>query len=323
MSVRTLNNDEVLPLDLNDCKDEASMNRQVARLRESLERLGFLVLKKHPIDMSLVKTAYKLGLDFFHLPEEEKAKVSYKLIDQKKYGNVGYYGHEIEKAVSAKQPDIKEFIHVGQLIEEGHEMADSYPINLWPQRPEGFRDVYTRIYRSFEACGAQLMDMIGRAYGLDLDYLRNLLACGNSILRMLHYPAVSEQKDSLGAMRAAPHTGINLLGLLPPSSHPGLQFYTPSGEWVCMGEGYEDCLSINIGEMMAFMIPSIQSTLHQVVNSQGGEGSGSRYSMVLFLHPNSSQELVPVDEAGTKLKQNAILSGKWLSDRLKKINIAN
>lgn len=318
-----MNHVTVLRKDDIPCIDLAARGAgQRERARRSLDELGFLVLDEPPVDFELLRACYALGRAFFDLPIEAKREIASERIDQKAYGNVGYYAYMLEQAVGARVPDLKEFFHIGQMIDAGHEMSPYYPQNLWPSSPQGFRAAFSTLYRQMEACGEQVLALLADLYDLDRGYLDELLWCGNSILRMLHYPAVEGAQAAQGGMRAAPHTGINLIGLQPPASHPGLQFCTPAGQWVCLGPELSGAIAVNIGEMLGFLLSSrIRATLHQVVNPPDQEAGARRFSIVFFVHPNSVRALVPHDAAGQPRREHAIQAGHWLLERLGDIKI--
>jgi isopenicillin N synthase-like dioxygenase len=317
--VTVLSKNDVPCLDLSTYRADARRLEQ--RARQSLDELGFLVLDPHPVDLELLRECYALGRAFFDLSSADKQAIASDRIDQKRYGNVGYYSYMREQAVGAHVPDLKEFFHIGQMIDEGHEMSPFYPQNRWPAAPERFRDAFSTLYRQMEACGKLVLEILGRSFGIDQGYLDELLWYGNSILRMLHYPLVDSAHASQGGMRAAPHTGINLIGLQPPASHPGLQFWTPQEQWVCLGPAFADTISVNIGEMLGFLLSSrLPATLHQVVNPPQ-EHAERRFSIVYFVHPNSERQLVPHDAAGQPVHERAIKAGDWLLERLDDIKI--
>jgi isopenicillin N synthase-like dioxygenase len=321
--VTLLTRDDVPCIDLLAYREGRGRDQEIAKLRRSIDELGFLLLETHPVDIELLRTCYRVGAEFFDLSAEDKGAMDHRRIDQKQFGNIGYYTYMLERAVDAAVADLKEFYHIGPLIDEHHPMSRYYPINVWPERPPAFRACFEELYRQMEECGKLVVDLIGAALDLDRGYLQELLWVGNSILRMLHYPVVESALAAQGAMRAAPHTGINLIGLLPAASHPGLQFCTPGQQWVSLDPAlHASSLAVNMGEMLGFLMPSrVRPTLHRVVNSQAGEGNERRFSIVCFVHPNSTAELVPIDAAGQPQRERAISAGDWLVQRLADIKI--
>lgn len=316
--VRYLTHDEVPILSLSDCSSPESERRAQALqvLRESLDRLGFLVVSNHGVDMKLLDSCYRLGTQFFNLPPEDKLALRYDKLDQKKYSNIGYFAFQTEVAVGSKIPDLKEFFHIGPSLGQDHPMREYYADNVWPASLPQFQSDFTQLFEQFNSCGVMLANAIGSAFGLEQAYVKGLVNCGSSILRILHYPPVAPGTE--GAMRAAPHTGIQLLGLQPRTTHPGLQFYTPTGEWVALPPGFESYLAINIGEMLSYILDAkAKPTLHRVVNAQGGSENHHRYAIVHFFHANPLKLLRRMGGSTTE----EIRAGDWLKKRLKELGL--
>jgi isopenicillin N synthase-like dioxygenase len=115
-------------------------------------------------------------------------------------------------------------------------------------------------------------------------------------------------------MRAAAHTGIQLLGGQPRTTHPGLQFCLPNGEWVELDSSFKDSLLINIGDMLSYLLGGkIQPTLHRVVNGGKELESVHRYCIVHFFHCDLAKQLQPLGN------NEPIIAGDWLKDRLAKL----
>lgn len=316
--VRVLSRDEVPILSLKDyaSNEPARRERALRVLRESLDRLGFLVVSEHGVDMPLLDECYRVGTRFFDLPLEQKLALRYDKIDQKRYSNIGYFPFQTEVAIGSKVPDLKEFIHIGPSLQDGHPMRAYYGDNVWPASMPEFKAGFSRLFEQFNQCGAVLVDAIGETFGLERAYLKDLVDTGSSILRMLHYPPVPP--GTTDAMRAAQHTGIQMLGLQPRTTHPGLQFYTPRNEWVVLPSGFEEHLAVNIGEMFAYLLNGqLKATLHRVVNAQGGSEQHHRYAIVHFFHANPLKSL---RQMGAKSGQE-MKAGDWLLKRLKELGL--
>ena len=106
----------------------------------------------------------------------------------------------------------------------------------------------------------------------------------HTLLRVLHYPPLlgGEEPD---AVRAAAHTDINLLTLLPAATEPGLQIRYQDGSWLDVPCDF-GLLIVNIGDMLAEASGHyFPSTVHQVLNPSGADRAKRRISLPLFLHP--------------------------------------
>jgi len=263
-----------------------SMESDAEALAEGLGRsfrtFGFAMVKDHGLDPALVARGWDLTRAFFALPEEEK-----------RYWHVpgqggarGYtpFGKEIAKGATVA--DLKEFWHVGRDLPAGHPLlSPSMPANLWPGRPEGFRETFTALFAGLEAVGARILSHIAVWLGLDRQWFEPAIRDGNSVLRLLHYPPVADAAE--GAIRAGAHEDINLITLLLGAEEAGLELLTREGEWLEVAPP-PGALVVNIGDMLQRLTNNVlPSTTHRVRNPVGERAHASRYSMPFFLHLRS------------------------------------
>ena len=259
--------------------DPAALSRD---LGESFQTFGFAMVRDHGIDPALIARAWELTEAFFALPEEEKR--SYFLDGLA--GARGYTPFGVEIAKGAKARDLKEFWHVGRDLPAGHPLATtSMPPNIWPARPEGFRETFEALYAAFDQTGARILARIAVWLGLDENWFDPAIADGNSVMRLLHYPPVPDAEG--GAIRAGAHEDINLITLLLGAEEAGLELLTKDGRWIGVSPP-EGALVVNIGDMLQRLTNHVlPSTTHRVRNPEGPRAAFSRYSMPFFLHLRS------------------------------------
>jgi len=260
-------------------KDEpASLS---AALGESFRHYGFAMVRDHGIDRELIERGWELSKEFFALPEPEKR--SYYRPDL--FGARGYTPFGTEIAKDALVHDLKEFWHVGRDLPPGHELSDSMPENLWPQRPSRFRDTFSLLFAEFDRVGANLLRHIATGLGLAEDWFDKAAGDGNSVLRLLHYPPLGG--DTGGAIRAGAHEDINLITLLLGAEEAGLELLGKVGQWLEVSPP-PGALVINIGDMLQRLTNHVlPSTTHRVRNPVGDRARHSRYSMPFFVHLRS------------------------------------
>ncbi|MEO0032862.1 MAG: hypothetical protein RIS94_2620 [Pseudomonadota bacterium] len=251
-------------------------------LGDSFRTFGFAMVSDHGLDAARVAHAWDLTRAFFALPDEEKRRWHVT----GGAGARGYtpFGREIAKG--AKVHDLKEFWHVGRDLPPGHPLlSPSMPANVWPARPEGFRETFTALYADFERVGARILSHIAVWLGLDAHWFDPAIADGNSVLRLLHYPPIADAPE--GAVRAGAHEDINLITLLLGAEEAGLELLTREGEWIAVSPP-EGALVVNIGDMLQRLTNHVlPSTTHRVRNPAGPRAAFSRYSMPFFLHLRS------------------------------------
>lgn len=294
---------------------QAAREAFIADLMEGFQHFGFIILKDHDVSRELLQRAYRLSAEFFALPEAEKLKYA-----AGRDGQRGYTPFGREHAKDAKVGDLKEFWHVGREFEPGSTLAGLYPPNVWPARPDGFRQTFLELYAALEAAGHAMLEALAPSLVVSPDYFRGIATDGNSILRLLHYPPIPVGADP-NALRAAPHEDINLITILVAANGGGLELLTREGEWLAVDTD-ADNLIVDAGDMLARITNGVvPATTHRVVNPKGP--NVSRYSMPFFMHPHSSAVLSCIDSCrGEGAKYPDITADAFLKQRLKEIGLA-
>lgn len=100
--------------------------------------------------------------------------------------------------------------------------------------------------------GKKVLKAIAIHLKLAPDFFDDKVKDGNSILRMLHYPPVTEAGASV---RAGAHGDINAITLLMGAEEPGLQLLDRDGSWlpITLPPG---AIVINIGDMLSRLTTS-------------------------------------------------------------------
>ena len=88
---------------------------------------------------------------------------------------------------------------------------------------------------------------IGIHLGIGEFYFDQHIRNGNSILRAIHYPPITQEPKS--SIRAEAHEDINLITLLVGASADGLQLLNKQGEWLNI-TAPEGCIVVNVGDML-------------------------------------------------------------------------
>jgi isopenicillin N synthase-like dioxygenase len=244
----------------------------------SFERFGFAVVADHGVPQDLIERAWAMTEALFALPEAEKRQ--YHVPGGG--GARGYTPFKTEIAKGASAVDLKEFWHVGRELPEGHRFADLMPPNVWPERPEGFRETFVELFAAFDSAGDRLLSAIARHLGLSPDWFDSAVRDGNSVLRLLHYPPITADAEG---ERAGAHEDINLITLLLGAEEAGLELLDRDGQWLPIRPP-EGAMVVNVGDMLQRLTNHVlPSTTHRVVNPPPERRGKSRYSMPFFLHP--------------------------------------
>ena len=287
-------------------------------LGSSFVEYGFAIVRDHGIPQQLIDRAEQMSKQFFALPEDVKKK--YLIAGSG--GARGYTAFGIETAKGATSFDLKEFWHVGRELAEGHRFRDVMADNIWPEEIPGFRQTFLELYDAFDAAGVKVLRAIARFLKVDEDYFTDTVRDGNSVMRLLHYPAQTEPTGN--HIRAGAHEDINTITLLLGAEEAGLELKTKDGRWIPVSPKPGE-LVINIGDMLQRLTNGVlRSTSHRVVNPAPDRASHARYSMPFFLHfrPDFVIEALPgTVPAGEQPKWPPISSHEYLQERLREIKL--
>ena len=307
-------------VDLSDflSEDPAQKQKFVDEIGKAYEEIGFVSLKNHFLNDALVADLYKEVKSFFDLPDETKQGYEIDGLG----GQRGYISFGKEHAKGKKEGDLKEFWHFGQEPDADANLIEEYPENVEVKELENFNPTGMEAYKMLEKTGIYVLRALSLYLGLDEFYFDKWARNGNSILRPIHYPPITEEPK--GAVRAGAHGDINLITLLMGASAGGLQVLRNDGEWIDAIPN-EDELVINVGDMLERHTNNkLRSTIHRVVNPPKEEWDTPRYSIPFFMHPRSEMPLNCLDECIDADHPKAypdITAGEFLHQRLVEIGL--
>ena len=307
-------------VDLNDFLSDDPERKKafITAIGGAFENIGFVALSGHFLDQELVDDLYAEIKNFFALPQE--VKDSYEIAGIG--GQRGYTSFGKEHAKGRKEGDLKEFWHFGQYVEDGADLKEEYPENIMVDELPKFNAVGEKTYKMLEKTAKYVLRALALHLGLEETYFDNYIKNGNSILRPIHYPPITQEPKN--AVRAAAHGDINLITLLMGAHGKGLQVKNHQDEWVdAIAQPNE--LMINVGDMLSRLTNNkLKSTIHQVVNPPRELWGTSRYSIPFFMHPVSDMPLACLDHCVTeehpKLFED-ITAGAYLQERLVELGL--
>ena len=276
-------------------------------LSEALSTHGFFTITNHGIDDEILTSSYDLSKKFFDLSEEIKNSYAHP----EKAGARGYTPFGKETAVGEKTADLKEFWHHGPVIDKtfDHRISE----NIIVSELSDFNDQFDLLFSQLNLLGIKVLSAIAVILGKDPAFFDDWALKGNSILRLIHYPPVT---DSTNIMRARAHADINLITLLVGAEESGLEVQNPSGGWIPI-EAKSKSIVCNIGDMMQLVTrKKLKSTSHRVVD-HNIDKSASRYSMPFFLHPSPDVELCSIVDDSS----DSISAHDFLEERLRAIKL--
>lgn len=293
--------------------DSTRKNKFIKEIGSAFENIGFVALSGHFLSEKLVGDLYSEIKKFFDLPQETKDKYEIEGIG----GQRGYTSFGKEHAKGRTEGDLKEFWHFGQYVEDDPKLEKAYPSNVQVTELDHFNEVGKETYKMLEKTAQYVLRALALHLELEETYFDKYIKNGNSILRPIHYPPITNEPKN--AVRAAAHGDINLITLLMGAHGKGLQVRNHEGEWVD-AIAKPDQLMINVGDMLSRLTNNkLKSTIHQVVNPPRELWGTSRYSVPFFMHPISEMPLNCldncVDEEHPKQFED-ITAGEFLHERL-------
>jgi isopenicillin N synthase-like dioxygenase len=198
----------------------------------------------------------------------------------------------------------------------------SYPDNVIVNEIPEFTPTLGKAFRSFEQSGTALMQAIALYLKLDEHHFDSFVHNGNSILRAIHYPPITEEPKS--AIRAEQHEDINLITLLVGASADGLQILNKQDEWVPVTSLPEQIV-VNVGDMLQRVTnDKLKSTTHRVVNPPKEKWASPRFSIPFFLHAKRESSIACIESCIDAEHPKAYpdtTAGEYLDDRLREIGL--
>jgi len=293
--------------------DKKNKEKFVQSIGTAFQEIGFCAVRGHFLDKDLVSRLYTQIKLFFDLPEDIKRKYEHPEYS----GQRGYVSFGKESAKGSKHGDLKEFWHFGQYISDDDISKYNYFPNIIVDELPEFNKVGEEVYKTLEKTAKFVLRALALYLKIEEKYFDKYIENGNSILRPIHYPPITD--DPKEAVRAAAHGDINLITLLMGAHGKGLQVKSADGQWIDAVASEEE-LMINIGDMLSRHTNNVlKSTVHRVVNPDKELLKKSRYSIPFFMHPVSEMKLNVLDSCicdEFPKSFDDITAGEFLEERL-------
>ncbi len=293
----------------------------VKALGDSFSTIGFAIVNNHGVPDDVISGAYLAFKNFFDLPDEVKSQYE----DPALAGQRGYTSRGKEHAKHSHVGDLKEFFHIGQIVEDDDPVKEQYPDNIFVEELPEVEEYGVKLFQALERSGKHLLRAVAQYLDLEIPYFDDKIHHGNSILRPIHYYGIEDPYNvPEGAVRAAEHEDINLITLLIGASAEGLQVRNTAGSWIPANPEPHQIV-INVGDMLQRLTNDrLKSTTHRVVNPPVEKMHEPRYSMPFFLHPRPNMDLTCfescIDETHPK-KYTDMTAGEYLNQRLREIGL--
>jgi isopenicillin N synthase-like dioxygenase len=299
--------------------DKTRKSGFLSALEETLYETGFVRFRHHGLPPELITAAYAEATKFFALSPASKERYARPEIG----GQRGYITFGQEHAKDRPDlADLKEFWHHGPELEPRHPYYKDYEKNIYPEEVPGFQPLVSFLYRELIKLANEILDYLSVLLGHQNWWLRTFAKDGDTLLRILHYPALERLSFPPGAIRSGEHEDIGLMTLLTASNAAGLQVKTRSGDWIDVGNDPGE-LVMNLGDLFQHLAGGhFLSTTHRVVNP--AEGNMSRMSVPFFVHPHPLKMISVVPKFSTPEREERYpphTAGYLLEQRLIEIGV--
>ncbi len=221
-------------------------------------------------------------------------------------------------------PDLFEAFNIG------HEHDDQDPVhvaerhrffapNLWPERPDGFRDALLAYWHEAGAVAHRLTAMLAVALEMPEDFFEQHTAHAPDVMRVNWYERASgSPPPAPGQQRMGAHTDYGVLTILYGDAVPGLEILAPDGSWLPVVPE-PGCMLVNLGDLLAqWTNDRWRSTLHRVVPPPA-DGSALRRSIAFFHEADSDAVVQPLSSCVTPdrpARYEPVTAGQHLTDKL-------
>jgi isopenicillin N synthase-like dioxygenase len=279
--------------------DDPGRRAEIAcQLGDALRRSGFYIAVDHTVPLGVFEELTAAALEFFHQPEEEKARYGPSRADATRRGFTSRYRAAAGIGVNTDEDAAEAWAFnpydeaLGwrdfSVLEPRHRAAFVHP-NRIPETA-GFRRAALAYFAAMESQILTLLALHALDLGLPPDHFTRLCAGAMTNLVVNHYPP--QRKDPLPDQSClGPHTDLGVMTGLLHSGQRGLQVVDRENptEWVPVPT-VPGGLVVNAGDLLVLVSGGrYRSALHRVVCAEKEE----RISIPVFMQPGPHTEVSP------------------------------
>jgi len=279
--------------------DDLTRRAEVAdQVGAALRRSGFYIAVDHIVPLPVFDRLTAAALEFFHQPEEEKARYGPSQDDATRRGFTSRYRAASGIGVNTDEDAAEAWAlnpydeGLGwrdfSVLEPRHRAAFVHP-NRIPDTP-GFRSAALSYFAAMESQILTLLALHALDLGLPPDHFTRLCAGAMTNLVVNHYPP--QRQDPLPDQSClGPHTDLGIMTGLLHSGQRGLQVVDRENptEWVPVPT-VPGGLVVNAGDLLVLVSGGrYRSALHRVVCAEQEE----RISVPVFVQPGPQTAVGP------------------------------
>ena len=306
---RILQLKELPVIDLAFASAKSNRNFELAarQICDAAHDQGFFYVSGHGLPDDLVESVFNVSRKFFSLPAEKKNEVE---MSNQHRGFLGIGSSVMEGYDNA---DAKEsFVWGHQFAPEKTVNGNSemLALNRWPSGFPKMRLTLNEFFESAHLLAYKILQTMAMGLGAGKDHFTHHFRQPTSRGSLIHYPAQSSKMEQFGV---SPHTDFGCLSLLIQRD-PGLYIQSRQGEWLAV-QPKPGTIVVNVGDLMErWSNGRFRSVPHYVVN----ENNAPRYSIVVFVDPNSDTLIDPFLSDGEHRRYEPVECAEYITNRFDK-----
>ncbi|MXW47517.1 MAG: isopenicillin N synthase family oxygenase [Gammaproteobacteria bacterium] len=294
-------------IDISPLQNESdSALRSVGKeLRSASENDGFFYVAGHGVDTDVISSTFETSKHFFSLPKEKKVEIQ---MSDTHRGFLSIGGSTMEGYSSADQKEsfiwgIDEDLDNISSEDQNQLIAP----NRWPNEPADMRWVLNTFFDEVHNCSRKILRALAVSLNESPDFFTRNFNRPTSRGSLIYYPATEENSNGYGV---SPHSDFGCLSMLLQGG-PGLSAQSADGNWYEVNP-IPNTFVVNIGDLLSrWSNGRFRSVPHFVVN----KGGQARYSIVVFVDPDSQTVIDPILHKGETAQFEPITCDAYISGR--------
>ncbi|KAL8123071.1 jasmonate-induced oxygenase 2-like [Apium graveolens] len=248
---------------------------ELEKLRSALSSWGCFQAIGHGIPSSLLDEMRKVAKEFFKQPVAEKKKIAKTVAEFEGYG--------ADPAPEEGQP----LDWSDRIVLEVYPQ-DNKNLNLWPEKPESFRDILEEYTMRIKMLAEVTSRVLAKSLNLHQDCFLDELGDQATITARFNYYSCCQRPDLVLGLK--PHSDVSAFTIVL-QDEPGLQI-RKDDRWFTVPKN-PDALVFILGDHMEIMTNGIfKSPVHRVLSNLQME----RISIAMFYNPPADKEIGPRDD---------------------------
>jgi len=275
------------------------------QLCDAAESNGFFYISGHGVSTQTIDSTFAAAKHFFALPAEQKERVKMSGT-HRGFLPIGEATMDVYSSADQKESFIWGLDRAFDTSSQDDE-SQLLAANRWPNEPADLRAVLTGFFADVHRCSSNIFRALAVALGQPADFFIRSFHQPTSRGGLIYYPA---NEASGGQFGVSPHSDFGCLSMLLQGG-PGLSAELVDGQWVDI-EPIPGTFVVNIGDLLCrWTNGRFRSVTHCVVN----KSEDARYSLVVFVDPDSQTVIDPIVQDGEVAKFEPITCDAYISGR--------